>query len=72
MKASGNLSYEEFLEELKKPMRICPVCKKAYEGYPALSRTDSKTEICPNCGTLEALAQFMENHIVDDISKLNK
>lgn len=72
MKASGNLSYKEFLEELKKPMRICPVCKKAYEGYPALSRTDNKTEICPDCGTLEALAQFVENHIVDDISKLNK
>ena len=52
--------------------RVCPICKQTYEGYPALSRTDNKTEICPNCGMLEALAQFMENRIVDDISKLNK
>ena len=52
--------------------RVCPIRKQTYEGYPALSRADNKTEICPNCGTLEALAQFMENHVVDDISKLNK
>lgn len=52
--------------------RVCPICKQTYEGYPALSRTDNKTEICPDCGTLEALAQFMENCIVDNISKLNK
>lgn len=52
--------------------RVCPICKQTYEGYPALSRTDNKTEICPNCGILEALAQFVENRIVDDISKLNK
>lgn len=36
-------------------MRICPKCGKEYDGYPALSRTDSKTEICPECGTREAL-----------------
>lgn len=36
-------------------MRICPKCGKEYDGYPALSRTDNKTEICPDCGTREAL-----------------
>lgn len=36
-------------------MKKCPKCGKEYEGYPAISRTDNKTEICPDCGTLEAL-----------------
>lgn len=35
--------------------RICPRCGKAYVGKPALSRADGKTEICPDCGTEEAL-----------------
>ena len=34
---------------------ICPRCGKAYYGRPALSRTDNKTLICPDCGTREAL-----------------
>lgn len=36
-------------------MKICPICNKPYEGYPALSRKDNKTEICPICGVKEAL-----------------
>ena len=39
-------------------MNICPVCGKEYKGYPALSRRDNKTEICPNCGVQEALEDF--------------
>ena len=35
--------------------KICPNCGKVIKGYPALSRKDNKTEICSNCGTLEAL-----------------
>ena len=38
--------------------RICPCCGKAYSGYPALSRRDNKTLICPDCGTREALADL--------------
>lgn len=34
---------------------FCPKCGKAYIGYPAMSRTDNKTKICPECGTREAL-----------------
>ena len=33
----------------------CPKCGKAYRGAPALSRTDNKTLVCPDCGTREAL-----------------
>ena len=35
--------------------RTCPICGKEYTEHPALSRTDGKTLICPDCGTREAL-----------------
>ena len=35
--------------------RICPRCGQPYSAPPALSRTDNKTFICPDCGTREAL-----------------
>lgn len=37
---------------------ICPKCNKIVEGYPAISRKDNKTEICPICGLIEALDAF--------------
>ena len=36
-------------------IRRCPKCGQDYTGHPALSRTDSETLICPDCGTREAL-----------------
>ena len=38
--------------------KTCPRCKNEYTGFSALSRQDNETEICPNCGTLEALDDF--------------
>ena len=35
--------------------RTCPACGHNYHGYPALSRQDNRTEICPECGIREAL-----------------
>lgn len=35
--------------------RACPRCGQLYFGHPALSRSDNKTLICPDCGTREAL-----------------
>lgn len=35
--------------------RICPLCGQEYTEPPAISRADNKTEICPNCGTRQAL-----------------
>lgn len=35
--------------------RICPICGQTYHEPPALSRADEKTQICPDCGTREAL-----------------
>ncbi len=46
---------------MKSKNKICPRCKKAIIGYPALSRIDNKTEICSKCGTLEALEIFYKN-----------
>ena len=33
----------------------CPFCGNTYRGVPALSRKDGRTQICPDCGTREAL-----------------
>ena len=41
--------------EANSRIKICPRCKKAYHGAPALSRQDNETLICPDCGTREAL-----------------
>lgn len=44
----------------KLEVRICPKCGREYTEYPALSREDNKTEICPDCGTREALEDLMK------------
>lgn len=36
-------------------MKKCPKCKGPLGEHPALSRRDNKTEICSDCGMLEAL-----------------
>lgn len=35
--------------------QICPHCGRKFKAPPAISRVDNKTEICPLCGTREAL-----------------
>ena len=40
--------------------KICPRCLKKFSEYPALSRKDNKTEICSQCGTNEAMEDFMK------------
>ena len=40
--------------------KVCPRCKKAYTGFPALSRRDNKTSICSPCGTEEALDDYFD------------
>ena len=41
--------------------RICPNCGKQYTNYPALSRKDNKTQICPDCDTKEAIEDYLKN-----------
>lgn len=38
--------------------KVCPKCGGKYTEYPALSRRDNKTYICPDCGVAEALEDF--------------
>lgn len=41
---------------------ICPKCKKKSYGYPAVSRVDNKTNICTNCGVMEAVQSYLEHN----------
>ena len=54
------LIYELNLINDKESTKICPICNLKYNDYPAISRKDNKTEICPDCGTKEALEDFIK------------
>jgi hypothetical protein len=40
-------------------IQTCPTCHQHYTGYPALSRKDNATDICSDCGTREALEEYV-------------
>ena len=40
------------------PTALCPRCENIYKEFPATSRRDNKTSICPRCGTEEALFDY--------------
>lgn len=50
---------DNMLEQLDKLIqqkaKECPHCGNPLTDYPALSRADNKTEICPACGVREAM-----------------
>lgn len=55
-------------------LRKCPNCGAEYQGYPAISRKDNKTPICPDCGTREALEAMgvsvkEQEHIINTIHR---
>ena len=57
--------------------KICPKCGAGYTRTPALSREDSQTLICPDCGTREALASMgvsreEQEEIIETIHKSNR
>jgi len=43
------------MKDNMRPIRICPLCGEAYGSLPAISRTDNETQICPDCGSRQAL-----------------
>lgn len=43
------------METAANEFKICPKCGKCYKAPSAISRVDNKTQICPTCGTREAL-----------------
>ena len=38
----------------------CPKCGREFTEYPALSREDNETEICPECGIAEAVEAYQK------------
>jgi len=50
----------------------CPKCGEPLEGFPALSRRDNKTEICSDCGTLEAMEDFLNIGSIKVVNMSNK
>ena len=57
-------SDEEIRRQLK-GSKFCPRCGRRYNDYPAISRYDNKTEICPDCGVEEAMINFTGGHLSD-------
>lgn len=55
---------------------VCPLCGCEYTMHPAVSRTDNKTLICPECGQREALEAIgvvdreEQNHIIEVSSRV--
>ena len=40
---------------------ICPKCKSVSVEFPATSRRDDKTQICPECGVKEAFEDYVRS-----------
>ena len=74
MKFDYVMSEGEEGKESVNAFKKCPVCGKMYCEPPALSRKDNKTEICPDCGTLEAAGFDKETQedILHKIQELRK
>lgn len=56
------LQAEDICYELGSDFKIypvCPRCHKEYTSHPAISRKDNKTRICSDCGTQEAMFDFI-------------
>ena len=53
--------YNEVSHATFKIYPVCPICGEDYSDPPAISRKDNKSKICPNCGTGEALMDFIDN-----------
>lgn len=49
---------EEDVTGKEKSYRMCPRCGRPFSDYPAISRYDNKTEICPDCGVEEAMINY--------------
>lgn len=48
-----------------KNKKVCPKCGEEIVGYPAVSRRDNRTEICSECGQIEAMEDFLEQYKID-------
>ena len=56
-----NIKFEVYVKTLHQKIKIaeCPKCGDLFDSrFPALSRKDNRTKICPECGTIEALGDW--------------
>ncbi len=45
--------------------KFCPRCGRMYTEYPAVSRYDNETYICPDCGVEEAMINYTHGKLSD-------
>lgn len=45
--------------------KICPICESEYPQYSAFARCDNEIEICPDCGSFEAMLNYYKTFPVD-------
>ena len=60
MKSKEELEKEPMPYDNETPKK-CPKCGNWFLNYPALSRRDNKTYICPDCGVKEAMEDYMSS-----------
>ena len=74
MKFDYVMSEDEEGKEAVNAFKKCPVCGKEYQEPPAISRKDNKTEICPDCGVMEALeaAGFSDEAKAEALKEIHK
>lgn len=69
-KKKDNIIYFNNVKDDNKSKKICPICKKNYTEYPAVSRRDNKTLICSECGMKEVqepLEEILNEYGIDII-----
>lgn len=60
MKSKEELEKEPMPYDNETPKK-CPKCGNWFLSYPALSRRDNSTYICPDCGVKEAMEDYMSS-----------
>lgn len=60
MKSKEELEKEPMPYDNETPKK-CPKCGNWFLSYPALSRRDNETYICPDCGVKEAMEDYMSS-----------
>ena len=60
MKSKEELEKEPMPYDNTTPKK-CPSCGNWFLSYPALSRRDNETYICPDCGVKEAMEDYMNS-----------
>ena len=51
----------------KETYGTCPRCEKEMTTFPALSRRDNKTDICGDCGQVEAMEDYYKERWTDKV-----